>query len=165
MIAGLENNHCCSLLAPLLSPRLTILKITEHPSYLAETELVKLFQRLPSCSTLQNIQLSAKVRDNIFSQPCCHAFQFYLTSDPGDQPDQRASLHVAAHEPTRVSSQPHSFKLQHTAPITPGGLGHDEDYDHQDNDVNCFNNKTLYIAKLHKVALLLNHDHDIKTLY
>ena len=66
VIAGLENNHCCSLLAPLLSPRLTILKITEHPSYLAETELVKLFQRLPSCSTLQNIQLSAKVRDNIF---------------------------------------------------------------------------------------------------
>ena len=64
VMAGLDNNHSCSLLAPLLSPRLTVLKLPELPPDLPEAELVKLFQRLPSCSSLQNIQFGTQVATN-----------------------------------------------------------------------------------------------------
>ena len=60
VMARLEKEHSCFLLVPLLSPRLTILKLTEPPD-LSEAEMVDLFQRLPSCSSLQNIQFGAQV--------------------------------------------------------------------------------------------------------
>ena len=61
VMTGLDNKHSCSLLAPLLSPRLTILKLPDLPPDLPETELVELFQRLPTCSSLQNIQFGTQV--------------------------------------------------------------------------------------------------------
>ena len=61
VMAGLDSKHSCSLLAPLLSSRLTILELSELPHDLSEAELIDLFQRLPSCSSLQNIQFGAQV--------------------------------------------------------------------------------------------------------
>ena len=72
VMARLDKEHSCSLLTPLLSPRLTILKLPEPPDLL-EAELVDLFQQLPSCSSLQNIQFGAQV---------IHALIIIMPSNP-----------------------------------------------------------------------------------
>ena len=140
VMAGLDNNHSCSLLAPLLSPRLTILKLPDLPPDLPEAELVDLFERLPSCSSLQNIQFGTQVAAmpsvilclylifTILPHPCQSVIILPLLynldlpspSDPGEQPAQPASLHVVADQPTLLSSQPLPLQLQHLAPLTPG---------------------------------------------
>ena len=62
VLSGLGNLHTCSLLAPLLSPRITTLHFPDSPDLdLPQTELIELFQRLPTCSSLQKLHFGAKV--------------------------------------------------------------------------------------------------------
>ena len=146
VMAGLDNKHSCSLLAPLLSPRLTILKLPDLPPDLPEAELVDLFERLPSCSSLQNIQFGTQVAAmpsvilclylifTILPHPCQSVIILPLLynldlpspSDPGEQPAQPASLHAAAGQPPSLPAQPHPLQLQHPAPLTAGGLDKDD---------------------------------------
>ena len=62
VLSGLGNLHTCSLLAPLLSPRITTLHFPDSLDLdLPQTELIELFQRLPTCSSLQKLHFGAKV--------------------------------------------------------------------------------------------------------
>ena len=76
VLSGLGNLHTCSLLAPLLSPRLTVLHFPDSPALdLPQTELVELFQRLPTCSSLQKLHFGAKVNIADNNPPPHHQHQ------------------------------------------------------------------------------------------